>query len=174
MSSSASRRIAIVDDDPFMLRILAAWARSRNFESLRLSSGLELLRADLNAVVAVFLDLNLGDVSGLDVLRHVKARDPHLPIIVISSARQLDTAIEAMRMGAHDYLTKPIDMQRLDQALLTLPEQQRSTFVLGELLGLSTEQIAEIEGCPAATVRSRLSRARAALLNALAGSGGTP
>lgn len=58
-------------------------------------------------------------------------------------------------------------MQKLDAALAALPEEQRSTFIFGELLDLPTEQIAAIEAVSPSTIRSRLSRARAALLAVL-------
>jgi RNA polymerase sigma-70 factor, ECF subfamily len=58
--------------------------------------------------------------------------------------------------------------RKLDQVLLSLPEEQRTTFVLAEVLGLPPEHVAEIEGCTHSTIRSRLSRARGALLDAIA------
>jgi len=78
---------------------------------------------------------------------------------------------QATHVSPADLLECTRTMQRLDRALLALPDEQRSTFVLGEFLGLSARQIAEIENCPPTTVRSRLSRAKAALLAALAESG---
>ncbi len=65
-------------------------------------------------------------------------------------------------------------MRCLDQALLTLPDEQRSAFVFAELVGLDTEDIAAIEGCAAGTIRSRLCRAKAALLAALDKKGEKP
>jgi RNA polymerase sigma-70 factor (ECF subfamily) len=58
--------------------------------------------------------------------------------------------------------------RRLDSALEALPEEQRSSFVLEEMVGLTADQIAEIEGVAATTIRSRLSRAKARLRAALA------
>lgn len=94
------------------------------FEPVLIASGQDVLHTNLDGVVLVCLDLNLGDLHGLDVLRHLHARDPHLPVVVISAERQLDTAVDAMRMGAIDYLTKPLEMHRFHQAVRGAIEQR--------------------------------------------------
>lgn len=114
---SSPRRVAIVDDDRPMLRLLGLWATKIGFDPVLIGSGQDFLQANLDGVVLVCLDLNLGDIHGLDVIRHIHARDTHLPVIVITAERQVDTAVEAMRMGALDYLTKPLEMHRFNQAL---------------------------------------------------------
>jgi DNA-binding response OmpR family regulator len=115
--NTSQLRIAVVDDDRFLLRLLGAWVAFTAFEPLLLSSGQELLQSNLEDVVLVCLDLNLGDLSGLDVLRHLKARFPQVPVIVVTADSQLSTVVEAMRMGAVDYLMKPLEMQRFIQAI---------------------------------------------------------
>lgn len=128
-------RIAIVDDDPPMLRLLGLWAKSMGFEPLLIGLGQDLLRVDLTGFVAVCLDLNLGDgdIAGLDVLRHIKARDARLPVVVITAERQVDTAVKAMRMGAVDYVTKPLEMTRFNQALLSAIERHPKRDRLDDL-----------------------------------------
>ncbi len=64
--------------------------------------------------------------------------------------------------------------RKLDRALRALPDEQHTTFVLAELLGLTAEHIAEVEGCTHSTIRSRLSRARAALIAAISASENEP
>ncbi|GAC1353014.1 MAG: sigma-54 dependent transcriptional regulator [Polyangiales bacterium] len=70
------------------------------------------------------IDLGLGDVPGQHVLKHLRARDPELPVIVVTAQRNVDTAVEAMRAGAYDYLVKPIDDVRLAQALRRAAERR--------------------------------------------------
>ncbi|MBY0523585.1 MAG: response regulator, partial [Gemmataceae bacterium] len=65
----------------------------------------------------VVLDLQLPDRSGLDVFRDIHALDPRRPIVFITAHGTTDTAIEAMKGGAFDYLVKPIDLERLTQVL---------------------------------------------------------
>jgi len=64
--------------------------------------------------------------------------------------------------------------QKLDFALRALPDEQHTAFVLAEILGLGTEHIAEVEGCTHSTIRSRLSRARTALVAAISESKNEP
>src|SRR3954452_16095564 len=58
----------------------------------------------------VVLDLNLPDAHGLDVYRHVRAIDARIPVIFITGHGTTDTAIEAMKLGAYDYLPKPLEL----------------------------------------------------------------
>jgi two-component system nitrogen regulation response regulator GlnG len=65
----------------------------------------------------VVLDLQLPDRSGLEVFREIHARDPKRPVIFITAHGTTETAIEAMKLGAFDYLVKPVDLERLSQIL---------------------------------------------------------
>jgi DNA-binding NtrC family response regulator len=79
------------------------------------ASGAEALERLGEDVSLVCLDLGLGDVSGLDVLSHLRARGFDAPIVVMTAESAVSTAVEAMRRGAHDYVVKPIDPERLLQ-----------------------------------------------------------
>jgi two-component system nitrogen regulation response regulator GlnG len=65
----------------------------------------------------VVLDLQLPDRSGLELFREIHARDPKRPVIFITAHGTTETAIEAMKLGAFDYLVKPVDLERLSQLL---------------------------------------------------------
>src|SRR6201987_1175377 len=65
----------------------------------------------------ILLDLRLPDQSGLDVLRQLRQIDARIPVVMVTVARSSDSAIEAMRHGAYDYLLKPIDLQKLDRVI---------------------------------------------------------
>src|SRR5215470_16099635 len=62
----------------------------------------------------ILLDLRLPDQSGLDVLRQLRQLDARIPVVLITVVRSADSAIEAMRQGAYDYLLKPLDLQKLE------------------------------------------------------------
>ncbi|TWT90064.1 Nitrogen regulation protein NR(I) [Pseudobythopirellula maris] len=64
---------------------------------------------------AVLLDVMLPDMSGLDAFKLIREKDPRLPVIIATAAGSSDTAIEAMKLGAFDYLTKPIDVEHLER-----------------------------------------------------------
>src|SRR6266446_1640359 len=65
----------------------------------------------------ILLDLRLPDQSGLDVLRQLRQIDARIPVVVVTVVRSADSAIEAMRQGAYDYLLKPLDLQKLDRVI---------------------------------------------------------
>jgi len=77
------------------------------------AEGLELVREQRPD--AVVLDLQLPDKSGLEVFQDIKALDPRRPVIFITAHGTAETAIEAMKGGAFDYLVKPVDLDRLSQ-----------------------------------------------------------
>jgi two-component system nitrogen regulation response regulator GlnG len=65
----------------------------------------------------ILLDLRLPDQSGLDVLRELRQIDARIPVVLVTVVRSADSAIEAMRQGAYDYLLKPLDLQKLDRVI---------------------------------------------------------
>src|SRR5262245_47986723 len=75
------------------------------------AEGLDLFQR--HAPDVVVLDLHLPDRSGLDVFREIQARDRKRPVIFITAHGTTETAIEAMKNGAFDYLVKPLDLDRL-------------------------------------------------------------
>ena len=79
------------------------------------ASGLERVRRDRPDVV--LLDLRLPDQSGLEVYERIRAIDARIPVIFVTTSKMADTAIEAMKRGAFDYLYKPLDLQRLRQVV---------------------------------------------------------
>src|SRR5262245_23513001 len=79
------------------------------------AEGLEQVRKHGPDVVV--LDLQLPDRSGLDVFRQIQAEDPKRPVVFITAHGTTETAIEAMKGGAFDYLVKPVDLERLSQLI---------------------------------------------------------
>jgi two-component system nitrogen regulation response regulator GlnG len=65
----------------------------------------------------ILLDLRLPDQSGLDVLKQLRQMDARIPIVLVTVVRSADSAIEAMRQGAYDYLLKPLDLQKLERVV---------------------------------------------------------
>ncbi len=111
--------LLLIDDDPDLLRdrlshVLPAPAH-RVVIAQSGAAGLEQVAAAGPDVV--LLDLRLPDQSGLDVLRQVREIDARIPVVMVTVARSSDSAIEAMRHGAYDYLLKPIDLQKLDRVI---------------------------------------------------------
>ena len=111
-------KILIVDDDPSLRKML---------EAVLTNDGYEVTEADdgNNAVSAVkgqFFDLILMDVrmagmSGIEALKHIKKLSPGIPVIIMTAYASVDTAREALKSGAYDYLTKPLDIDELNLIL---------------------------------------------------------
>jgi two-component system nitrogen regulation response regulator GlnG len=111
--------LLLIDDDPDLLAERVAHlfpAPAHRFEIARTGTeGLEHVTAELPDVI--LLDLRLPDQSGLQALRDLRRIDARIPVVFVTVARSADSAIEAMRQGAYDYLLKPIDLQKLDRVL---------------------------------------------------------
>src|SRR5437588_8472850 len=111
--------LLLIDDDPELLRdrvshVLPAPAHGVEIAQTG-AEGLERVAAACPDVI--LLDLRLPDQSGLDVLRQLRRIDARIPVVMVTVARSADSAIEAMRHGAYDYLLKPIDLQKLDRVI---------------------------------------------------------
>jgi two-component system nitrogen regulation response regulator GlnG len=102
------------------------------------AEGLELVRSQDPDVVV--LDLQLPDGSGLDFFHAIRALNPRRPVIFITAHGTTDTAIEAMKQGAFDYLVKPVDLERLSQLLSRAFEAAR---LMGVPAVLPAEQHAD-------------------------------
>lgn len=81
----------------------------------------------------VFLDLNMPHISGQNVLRSIKAKFPQVPVIVCTANSDIETAVECLKLGAHDYLVKPINLSTFGSALRTACE---INSLRGEVLSL--------------------------------------
>jgi DNA-binding NtrC family response regulator len=111
--------LLLIDDDPDLLRdrvshVLPAPAHRVEIAQTG-AEGLERVAAACPDVI--LLDLRLPDQSGLDILRQLRGIDARIPVVMVTVARSSDSAIEAMRHGAYDYLLKPIDLQKLDRVI---------------------------------------------------------
>ena len=100
--------ILIVDDEPLTLRTLGRALDGENFEVLLAATGEEALDAlgEHKPDVAL-VDVVLPGISGIDVLREAKTASPNTIVIMISAHHMVDRAVEAMKLGAYDYLIKP-------------------------------------------------------------------
>jgi two-component system NtrC family response regulator len=106
--------VLIVDDEKNYLLVLSALLEEEGYEVLAASSGpeaLEILKSsDLDLVVT---DMKMPGMDGIELLEQIKARDPDLPVIVMTAYGTVDKAVEAMQKGAYSYLLKPFDNERL-------------------------------------------------------------
>lgn len=101
--------ILAVDDDPVMLRLLASSLNRAGYRAINAESGEQALAIlEHERVDAIITDLAMPGMPGLEFMRHVRERDPDLPIMVITGAPAIDTAIGSIDIGVFRYLMKPI------------------------------------------------------------------
>lgn len=118
-------RILIVDDDPLVIRLAQSLFDEERFTLLSARSGEQALAQLAQRPSVLILDNVLPDLDGLSVLAEARLRDPHLPVIFITARGTSQTAIEAMKRGAFDYLHKPLDLAVLEHQVQLALEARR-------------------------------------------------
>jgi len=132
--------ILVIDDDRSTLHLIC-----HAFRDSRLTVETAKNATDGLAIVAerhpdlVLLDVMLPDISGLEAFQNIKRLDPRLPVIFITAGGTSDTAIEAVKAGAYDYLLKPLDMIRVRELVQQALEMRRLMHVPVTLPGSSGE-----------------------------------
>ena len=104
--------ILIVEDERAQREALAGYLRKTGYRVTTAASGTEALEGN-SVPDVVLLDLRLPDIHGLDLLKKLREKHPDAEIIVITAYGTVRTAVEAMKLGAFDYLTKPVDLDEL-------------------------------------------------------------
>ncbi len=146
--------LLLIDDDlaliPRQVR-LAFPAPLHRVEIARTGGeGLEMVRAE--PPDAILLDLRLPDQSGLEVYQQIRQIDARIPVIFITMTKSADSAIEAMKEGAYDYLFKPLDLHQLQRVVseaLEVAQRMRTPAVVTETAPDPDVEGAIVGGCPA-------------------------
>ncbi|TWT66729.1 Nitrogen assimilation regulatory protein [Posidoniimonas polymericola] len=123
-------RLLSIDDDRSVHHLVSRTLEDSGVEvvpALSAEAGIEAVKAQAPDVV--LLDIMLPDMSGLDAFRLIRQHDPRLPVIIATSAGSSENAIEAMKLGAFDYLTKPIDVENLERLVGHAIESRRLASV---------------------------------------------
>jgi len=117
-------RLLVVDDDRAILTLIGTIALAEGFDVATTVSGDDAMKQlRLRPVDLVLLDLRMPGVTGLDVLRAIRDISPKCKVVLMTGFGTIDSAVEAVKLGALDYLTKPFDLQRLRQLLATIREE---------------------------------------------------
>lgn len=127
-----STTVHIVDDDPAVRAALSYLLSSHGYSTQIYASGAELLRERRSLSGCLLLDLQMGDIGGLEVLEGLALRGSEIPVIAMSGESDLPAAVRALKLGAVDYLQKPPDPAELVIAIervcaLADERDQRST-----------------------------------------------
>jgi DNA-binding NtrC family response regulator len=116
--------LVVVDDEQGILDVVSRIARRAGYDVMTYSNGRDAIaalrtqRADL-----VLVDLRMPEVGGLDVLRAIRDTNPRCQAVLMTGYASVDTAVEAIKLGASDYLSKPLDFARLEGLLTNVRDE---------------------------------------------------
>lgn len=165
-------KLLIVDDEPNVRYSLQKRLKSASLEVITASTakeGIEIVRrCDPDAVI---LDVRLPDMSGLDAFDEIRRHDPRVPVVIITAHATTETAIEAMKRGAFEYLLKPLDLPELREVVsraVELSRLSRVPAVFGEEApaGVSVDRIVGLSA-PMQEVYKNIGRVAAQDVNVL-------
>lgn len=132
--------ILIVEDDPGMNLMLSRAFSSLGYEIASVTDGFQALeRIEAEYFNVVILDLMLPGPDGIEILKHLREHAPQTEAIVLTAYASLDTAVDALRLGAYDYVTKPVKLDNLRSIIRRALEKQRLETKLDAIYDLSLE-----------------------------------
>ncbi|MCH8294196.1 sigma-54-dependent Fis family transcriptional regulator [Candidatus Poribacteria bacterium] len=139
--------IIVADDEPSIRKTVSRRLQQMGYDVRTCSDGRECLKAfKESAADIVITDLSMPEVDGLTVLRRIKELSPSTEVIIITAFADKDIAIEALRMGAHDFLEKPFTLDALESAIKRTTRYQavlRERDHLAEQLSMISDREAE-------------------------------
>src|SRR5215467_6536366 len=137
--SASSPKVLLIDDEPPIRKLLRMGLSTQGYEILEAGNGKASLTLLAQKPDLVILDLGLPDMQGLDLLRMIRARDENVSIVVLSSRGDEAGKVQALDLGADDYITKPFGMEELLARLRAALRHQlqvhgeRPVFRVGDL-----------------------------------------
>jgi DNA-binding NtrC family response regulator len=141
-----SFRILVVDDEPSQLELVVGFLKKRGFETARAESGARALEIFREAAIDLVLtDQKMPDMSGLELLKAIRAINPEAAVIVITAYGTVETAVAAIKTGAADYVAKPVN---LDELLFRIDQVKERSRLISENRDLreTLEKSHRIEG----------------------------
>jgi EAL domain-containing protein (putative c-di-GMP-specific phosphodiesterase class I) len=130
-------RILIADDEPVLLRGLERVLNRSGYEVVTANDGDEaaslIARMDFDAIVS---DISMPGLNGIEVLRAARDRDLDVPVLLVTGAPAVETAVEALEYGAFQYLTKPVDSKQFERAIEKAVHLHRMASIKSEALAL--------------------------------------
>jgi DNA-binding NtrC family response regulator len=116
MSVKAGRsktRILVADDEDVIRSLLKYNIEKQGWEMVEAANGREAIELVDDEITVALLDLKMPEASGMDVLQHLKRNHPGIPVVMISAVGQIHDAVQTIRNGAFDYISKPFDLDNL-------------------------------------------------------------
>ena len=127
-------KILVVDDEPSILRLLEEALTQWGYQVKSAASGDEALAAVRGDLFdAVLTDVRMSEMSGLDLLREIKRHDDSIEVVMMTGYPTIASAVEALKEGAYDYLSKPLILDELRHLMARMTERR---FLRGEVTSL--------------------------------------
>ena len=124
--AAADPVLVVIEDEPDVLALVDRAVQSTGFRTIRHTSAREALdRLPSERADVALVDLQMPELGGLDVLREIHQSQPQCGVILMAAPGSDDTAIDAVKLGALDYLTRPLDVVRLQRLLTDAREDAR-------------------------------------------------
>jgi EAL domain-containing protein (putative c-di-GMP-specific phosphodiesterase class I) len=154
-------RVLLVDDDPLVLRGIGRVLRQRGYDVTTATNGHDATTlVDQHNFDVVLSDIAMPGMDGLQLLREVRARDLSVPIVLITGTPAVSSAVQALDLGAFNYLTKPIEMDAVERVIEKATRvhrmalfSQQAAVLLGESSALGADR-AGLEASFERTLRS--------------------
>lgn len=113
--------VLIVDDEPNIRDVFREFLEEEGYQVLIARNGQEALSTmELNRPDLVFLDIQMPGMNGVEVLRSIKETYPETKVVMISGYATVETARKTLKMGAFDYVVKPVDLRHLEEIVSLL------------------------------------------------------
>ena len=148
----------LVDDDPMVLRSIGRVLRQRGYEVTTATNGEDAaVVVDNHSFDVVLSDIAMPGMDGIQFLREVREHDLSVPVVLITGAPTVSTAVQALELGAFNYLTKPIamdDVERVIEKAARMHRMARVTQQAAELLGHTSALGADRAGLEASYERA--------------------
>jgi len=143
-------KILIIDDEKSIRNTLKEILSYEKYEVFEAADGVEGLKVlETEPIDIVLCDIKMPKMDGLEVLENIQEKKPEVPVVMISGHGNIETAVEALKKGAFDYISKPLDLNRM---LVTIRNaQERNTLItetkiLKRRIYKTSEMIGETEG----------------------------
>ncbi len=130
-------RVLLVDDEPSILSVLSALLKAESYEVTPVLGGekaREMLRSEIFDLM--ISDIRMSPVNGMELLRQAHEERPQMPVIMLTAYGSVETAIEALKLGAFDYVTKPF---KVDELLITVQRALDYSTALNENASLKAQ-----------------------------------
>jgi len=112
------KRVLAVDDEPHMRRLLEITLRQAGYQALVAANGLEALEILKNQGADIVVsDLHMPAMDGIGLLTSMRELELDIPVIIVTAQGEIDTAVQAMKLGASDYILRPFDLETLEMAI---------------------------------------------------------